>query len=165
MSQLVINILDKALKSKGQPLKKTNEYMWWSPFISHHKPKLQVNIQTGKWHCWVSNMGGHNLFQLFKKVSATQEQFTELTPSRLEEIRGCIVRKYLSEKISELENGKYQLPVFHLSYNDQQYHEMLSVPSFQFFGRNSNVVMIYHNHHLLQKQQLRSYPFHQIREL
>ena len=53
MSQLVINILDKALKSKGYKLKKTNEYMWWSPFVSHHKPKLQVNIQTGKWHCWV----------------------------------------------------------------------------------------------------------------
>ena len=52
MSQLVINILDKALKSKGQNLKKVNEYMWWSPFVSHHKPKLQVNIQTGKWHCW-----------------------------------------------------------------------------------------------------------------
>ena len=41
MSQLVINILDKALKSKGYKLKKTSEYMWWSPFVSHHKPKLQ----------------------------------------------------------------------------------------------------------------------------
>ena len=37
--------------------------------LSHHKPKLQVNIQTGKWHCWVSNQGGHNLFQLLKKVN------------------------------------------------------------------------------------------------
>ena len=57
---------------------KENEYMYWSPFVSHHKPKLQINIITGKWHCWVSNMGGHNLFQLFKKLSATQEQFREL---------------------------------------------------------------------------------------
>ena len=78
MSQLVINILDKALKSKGQTLKKTNEYMWWSPFVTHHKPKLQVNIQTGKWHCWVSNQGGHNLYQLFKKVGAGYEDFKEL---------------------------------------------------------------------------------------
>ena len=75
MSQLVINILDKALKSKGQNLKKVNEYMWWSPFVSHHKPKLQVNIQTGKWHCWVSNQGGHNLYQLFKKVGAGYQDF------------------------------------------------------------------------------------------
>lgn len=79
MSQLVINILDKALKSKGYKLKKTNEYMWWSPFVSHHKPKLQVNIQTGKWHCWVSNQGGHNLFQLLKQVNANRSLFKELS--------------------------------------------------------------------------------------
>ena len=52
--------------------------MYWSPFISHHKPKLQVNIITGKWHCWVSNQGGHNLFQLLKKVGASSEHFSEL---------------------------------------------------------------------------------------
>jgi len=79
MSQLVINILDKALKSKGYKLKKTNEYMWWSPFVSHHKPKLQVNIQTGKWHCWVSNQGGHNLFQLLKQVNANRSLYKELS--------------------------------------------------------------------------------------
>ena len=79
MNQLVINILDKALKSKGQSLKKTNEYMYWSPFVSHHKPKLQVNIQTGKWHCWVSNQGGHNHFQLLKQVGAPRELFKEMS--------------------------------------------------------------------------------------
>ena len=45
------------------------------------------------------------------KGKTIQEQFTELTPPRLKEIRGCIVRKYLSEKISELENGEYELPI------------------------------------------------------
>ena len=38
----------------------------------------QINVQTQKWHCWVSNEGGHNLFQLFKKLNATNKQFTEL---------------------------------------------------------------------------------------
>tara|TARA_Y100001963_G_C6777969_1_gene448321 strand:+ start:2040 stop:2960 length:921 start_codon:yes stop_codon:yes gene_type:complete len=79
MSQLVINILDKALKSKGRKLKKTNEYMWWSPFVQHHKPKLQVNIETGKWHCWVSNQGGHNLFQLLKQINADRILYKELS--------------------------------------------------------------------------------------
>jgi DNA primase len=78
MSQLVINILDKALKSKGNKLKKQNEYMYWSPFVTHHKQKLQVNIETGKWHCWVSNQGGHNLYQLFKKAGAGYNDFKEL---------------------------------------------------------------------------------------
>ena len=74
----IVSLLDKVLKSRGQSLKKSNEYMWWSPFTQHHKPKLQVNIQTGKWHCWVSNQGGHNLFQLFKKVGANRQEFREL---------------------------------------------------------------------------------------
>jgi len=78
MNLEVIQLLDKVLKSRGQSLKKSNEYMWWSPFIQHHKPKLQVNIQTGKWHCWVSNQGGHNLYQLFKKVGAGYNDFKEL---------------------------------------------------------------------------------------
>ena len=79
MNTELIQLLDKVLKSRGQSLKKNNEYMWWSPFITHHKPKLQVNIQTGKWHCWVSNQGGHNLFQLFKKVGANRQEFRELS--------------------------------------------------------------------------------------
>ena len=74
----LIQLIDKVLNSKGQSLSKTNEYMWWSPFVTHHKPKLQVNIQTGKWHCWVSNQGGHNLYQLFKKVGAGYQDFKEL---------------------------------------------------------------------------------------
>jgi DNA primase len=74
----LIQLIDKVLNSKGQSLSKSNEYMWWSPFVTHHKPKLQVNIQTGKWHCWVSNQGGHNLYQLFKKVGAGYDDFKEL---------------------------------------------------------------------------------------
>ena len=74
----LVYLIDRTIGSKGQKLKKRDEYMYWSPFISHQKPKLQVKIVTGKWHCWVSNAGGHNLFQLFKKLNATQEQFSEL---------------------------------------------------------------------------------------
>ncbi len=74
----IVNLLNRVLKSQGQELSKENEYMWWSPFVNHHKPKLQVNIKNGKWHCWVSGQGGHNLFQLFKKVKATKKQYQEL---------------------------------------------------------------------------------------
>ena len=74
----IINLLSRVIGNTGRRLKKSNEYMFWSPFISHHKPKLQINIQTQKWHCWVSNQGGHNLFQLFKKLKASKEHFDEL---------------------------------------------------------------------------------------
>ena len=74
----IINLLSRVIGNTGRRLKKSNEYMFWSPFISHHKPKLQINAQTQKWHCWVSNQGGHNLFQLFKKLKASKEHFDEL---------------------------------------------------------------------------------------
>ena len=74
----IINLLNRVLSSNGRKLKKRNEYMYWSPFISHHKPKLQINIQTQKWHCWVSNVGGRTLFQLLKKIGASKQHFDEL---------------------------------------------------------------------------------------
>ena len=74
----IVNLLNRVLSDNGVKLKKQNEFMYWSPFITHHKRKLQVNIQTQKWHCWVSNTGGRNLFQLFKRVNASREQFNEL---------------------------------------------------------------------------------------
>ncbi len=73
-----VNLLNRVLNSNGRKLKKQNEYMYWSPFVSHHKPKLQINIQTQKWHCWVSNVGGRTLFQLLKKVGASKQHFDEL---------------------------------------------------------------------------------------
>ena len=71
----IINLLNRVLNNNGRKLKKQSEWMYWSPFISHHKPKLQINVDTGKWHCWVSNQGGHNLYQLFKKVGAGYQDF------------------------------------------------------------------------------------------
>ena len=72
MSQKLLNLLTRVINSQPTKTGQNNEYMFWSPFVSHHKPKLQINIQTQKWHCWVSESGGHNLFQLFKKVKAPQ---------------------------------------------------------------------------------------------
>ncbi len=104
----IVYLLDRVIGSKGQKLKKQNEYMYWSPFVSHHKPKLQINIITGKWHCWVSNMGGHNLFQLFKKLSATQEQFREL--------RGIVDETSYGYESKEVrKKGKIELPKEFLS--------------------------------------------------
>ena len=44
----IVNLLNRVLGNNGTKLKKSDEYMYWSPFISHHKQKLQVNIKTQK---------------------------------------------------------------------------------------------------------------------
>jgi len=108
MSNKIVYLLDRVIGSKGRKLKKPNEYMYWSPFVVHHKPKLQVNIVTGKWHCWVSNAGGHNLFQLFKKLNATNDQFTEL--------RGIVDETSYGYESKEVKKeGKVELPKEFLS--------------------------------------------------
>ena len=108
MSNKIVYLLDRVIGSKGIKLKKPNEYMYWSPFVVHHKPKLQVNIVTGKWHCWVSNAGGHNLFQLFKKLNATNDQFTEL--------RGIVDETSYGYESKEVKKeGKVELPKEFLS--------------------------------------------------
>ena len=75
----IVNLLNRVIGNHGRRLRKADEFMWWSPFISHHKPKLQINVKTQKWHCWVSNQGGHNLYQLLKKLKAGKEEFDELS--------------------------------------------------------------------------------------
>ena len=90
----IVNLLNRVIRNRGRRLKKADEYMYWSPFTSHHKPKLQINVKTGKWHCWVSNQGGHNLFQLFKKLNASKNDYDDLS-----EIFGD-VKRYKTKKES-----------------------------------------------------------------
>jgi len=77
MNKLVY-LLERTLNSRSKKLTKQDEYMFYSPFVSHYKPKLQVNIESQKWHCWVSNQGGHSIYSLFKKINADSRYFTEL---------------------------------------------------------------------------------------
>jgi DNA primase len=63
----VISILDGALgvgiSSKG------NEQKHLCPFCHHHKPKLQVNLDTEKWHCWVCNSKGRKITSLLRRLN------------------------------------------------------------------------------------------------
>ena len=65
----LIHLLERTLNSRSKKLTKQDEYMFFSPFVSHYKPKLQINMSSQKWHCWVSDQGGHSLYLLFKKIN------------------------------------------------------------------------------------------------
>tara|TARA_Y100000296_G_scaffold3938_1_gene5224 strand:- start:182 stop:1132 length:951 start_codon:yes stop_codon:yes gene_type:complete len=105
----IVNLLNRVLKTNGTKLKKLDEYMYWSPFISHHKPKLQINVKTQKWHCWVSGTGGRTLFQLLKKVNASNQHFDELR-----ELVGDSPRykKKTDSKVSEVVQLPYEFITF-----------------------------------------------------
>ena len=52
---------------------KGNELAFYCPFCNHHKPKLQVNTETQKWHCWTCNSGGKKLTSLLKKLDVDRK--------------------------------------------------------------------------------------------
>ena len=63
----VISVLDSALgvgiSSKG------NEQKHLCPFCHHHKQKLQINLDTQKWHCWVCDSKGRSIRSLLQKLN------------------------------------------------------------------------------------------------
>ena len=52
----------------------TCEAEFFSPFVSHHKPKLSVNLLSDSWQCWISGNKGKKLLYVMKQAGATREQ-------------------------------------------------------------------------------------------
>lgn len=64
---LVEKVLGKGRRTSG------NNYSFFSPFINHYKPKLEIDLSLNNngqnfWHCWVSNAKGRDIISLFKKL-------------------------------------------------------------------------------------------------
>ena len=90
MSQKLLYLLDRVIRSKSHKLRKENEYIWFCPFCNHYKPKLQINLISEKWHCWVCNAKGRSLFQLFKKLNSST--------SEIDELNNIVGRNFYSQK-------------------------------------------------------------------
>jgi len=75
----LLSLLSVVIGNPGRNVRKENEHIFFCPFCSHYKPKLQVNLVSQFWHCWVCDSKGRTLKQLFYKLNATPNQFIELT--------------------------------------------------------------------------------------
>ncbi|MBC8422067.1 MAG: hypothetical protein H8E03_01450 [Pelagibacteraceae bacterium] len=74
----LLSLLSTVIGNSGRTVRKENEHLFFCPFCTHYKPKLQINLVTQWWHCWVCDAKGRTLKQLFYKLKATNNQFTEL---------------------------------------------------------------------------------------
>jgi hypothetical protein len=75
--QLLESVLGKSKPTSG------NNVAFFSPFTSHHKPKLEINISTdvnseNPWHCWISERKGRTIHSLFKQLNLTPDYFKQL---------------------------------------------------------------------------------------
>ena len=78
----VKHIIDEHLGSSMQH-KKSGEISYYCPFCNHHKRKLQVNVNTQKWHCWTCDSKGQTITSLLKKSNAPNQSY-----QRIKEIYG-----------------------------------------------------------------------------
>jgi DNA primase len=62
----VISVLNSALGA-GSSLK-NNEQQHYCPFCHHSKKKLQINLDTQQWHCWVCDAKGLRITSLLRKL-------------------------------------------------------------------------------------------------
>jgi DNA primase len=98
---IVVGVLDGVL-GVGSSLK-GNEQAHHCPFCHHHKKKLQINLETQKWHCWVCDASGVRIKSLLKKLKVDYK-----TIERLKEVYGD---DYEYQQSSEDYPEKLELPV------------------------------------------------------
>ncbi len=69
---LLETVLGRSKKTSG------NNMSFKCPLCNHHKHKLEVDLNTQYWHCWVCNAKGRKLYILFKKIGASITQLKDL---------------------------------------------------------------------------------------
>jgi DNA primase len=72
----VITVLDSVLGT-GSSLK-GNEQAHHCPFCHHHKKKLQVNLDTQYWHCWVCDSKGRSIESLLRKLHVEKSHLSKI---------------------------------------------------------------------------------------
>ena len=73
---VIINILDEVL-GVGTSLK-GNEQAHHCPFCHHHKKKLQINLDTQQWHCWVCDAKGRKIQTLLRKLQVDSSKIKKI---------------------------------------------------------------------------------------
>lgn len=99
--ELLESVLGHSKKTSG------NNYAFFSPFVEHYKPKLEINVSLNSngenpWHCWISDEKGKTIRSLFRKLKVSKEVW--------DEHNSIFSRKYRYASLPNSENnGKNEL--------------------------------------------------------
>jgi len=69
---LLETVIGRSKKTSG------NNVSFLCPLCNHPKPKLEVDLSSQYWHCWVCNAKGRKLYTLLKKAGASIAHLKEL---------------------------------------------------------------------------------------
>lgn len=73
----IISLLNEVLNQNAR-IRKGTEAVFFCPFCTHYKKKLEISLESGAWHCWVCSARGKNFVSLLKKLKANKSQFDRL---------------------------------------------------------------------------------------
>ena len=105
--QLLESILGKGKSTSGDNI------AFFSPFVSHYKPKLEINIKTtsageNHWHCWISDKKGRSIASLFKQLNLPKEYIPLWNKKNTPDYRNAI--HYLTQRdVSIFDILKYRI--------------------------------------------------------
>ena len=57
---------------------KNDEQAHHCPFCHHHKKKLQINLKTQQWHCWVCDAKGKRIQRLLKRLNVSSHKLKKI---------------------------------------------------------------------------------------
>jgi transcription elongation factor Elf1 len=63
------------LFNQSAKIRKGTDAVYFCPICNHYKRKLEVNLNTGRYHCWVCDFSGLSLRSLFKKLKAPKDYY------------------------------------------------------------------------------------------
>lgn len=115
-SQKAITLLNAHLGESTYHRK--GEVSYYCPFCSHYKKKLQVNLHTQKWHCWVCNTKGTGIYSLFKKSNAGQDLLASA-----KEI--SVVKTHRQDSAVEIKQLPSEFRPLHINWNTPHYKNAL----------------------------------------
>jgi DNA primase len=95
-------VLGRSKKTSG------NNVSFKCPCCNHYKHKLEIDLSTQYWHCWVCNAKGRKLYTLFKKANASKVQIDDLNRE---------VGSYVSVRETTSKQGVMLPPEFQLILN------------------------------------------------
>lgn len=73
LASLLSSVLGRGYNTSG------DNKAYHCPFCNHHKRKLEINLSTHRFQCWVCNIKGRSLLSLFKRLKVAKNKFDELT--------------------------------------------------------------------------------------
>lgn len=71
----ILFVLNKVLKHSPRLRKGGMQAMYYCPLCKHHKRKLEINLNEGKYHCWICELGGLSFSTLLKKLNAPNHYY------------------------------------------------------------------------------------------